>query len=191
MKNQRHLDTRVQYTRTVLKNAMLTLLKEKSYEKITVKELCEAAEINRGTFYLHYASPSALLKDIENQFVSENMQIFDSYWQGGRSRNLIQNLFSCIQKDSETLCVLLGPNGDPQFLRSLTELARESTVDEWQKEFPQYAREDLEYLFMFVFPGMMALMQKWLEEPQTLTAKDFTKRLERLGHYALLAVDEF
>lgn len=64
-------------------------------------------------------------------------------------------------------------------------------MDEWQKEFPQYAREDLEYLFMFVFPGMMALMQKWLEEPQTLTAKDFTKRLERLGHYALLAVDEF
>ena len=99
MKNQKHLDTRVQYTRTVLKNAMLTLLKEKSYEKITVKELCEAAEINRGTFYLHYASPVALLKDIENQFVSENMQIFDSYWQGGRSRNLIQNLFSCIQKD--------------------------------------------------------------------------------------------
>lgn len=80
MKNQKHLDTRVQYTRTVLKNAMLTLLKEKSYEKITVKELCEAAEINRGTFYLHYASPVALLKDIENQFVSENMQIFDSYW---------------------------------------------------------------------------------------------------------------
>lgn len=191
MKNDKHRDTRVRFTRTMLRNAMLERLKEKPYQKITVKELCETAEINRGTFYLHYDCPKSLLKDIENQFVSENMQFFDGYWQTEHKQNLFESLFACIQKDRETFRLLIGPNGDPQFLRSMTELARASTVDGWQAEFPDYDRQKLDYLFDFVFPGMMALMQKWLENPQSLSIAEFTRRLERLGHYALLAVGEF
>lgn len=76
----RNEDTRVQYTKKVLHNAILELLKEKSIDKVTVKEICEIAGLNRGTFYLHYNSPADLLKDVENQFISDNMKYFDSYW---------------------------------------------------------------------------------------------------------------
>ena len=42
-------DARVRYTQHALKQALLTLLKEKSVNKITVKEVCELAELNRAT----------------------------------------------------------------------------------------------------------------------------------------------
>ena len=48
-------DARVRYTQHALKQALLTLLKEKSVNKITVKEVCELAELNRATFYSHYS----------------------------------------------------------------------------------------------------------------------------------------
>ena len=49
-------DARVRYTRRVIKESFLALLHEKPINKITVKEVCEAAEINRATFYSHYTN---------------------------------------------------------------------------------------------------------------------------------------
>ena len=45
------IDVRARYTRKIIKESFYTLLREKPVEKITVKELCEKAEINRSTFY--------------------------------------------------------------------------------------------------------------------------------------------
>ncbi|MBQ6035886.1 MAG: TetR family transcriptional regulator, partial [Lachnospiraceae bacterium] len=63
------LDTRVRYTKEVLKKALLDLLKTKPISKVTIKELCEAAGLNRGTFYLHYYEPNDVLKEIEEDFL--------------------------------------------------------------------------------------------------------------------------
>lgn len=53
----KNTDTRIQYSRMKLQQALLTLLQTKPIDKVTVKELCETANLNRGTFYLHYDSP--------------------------------------------------------------------------------------------------------------------------------------
>ena len=46
----------------VLKQSLLKLLKEKPVNKITVKEVCELAQLNRATFYAHYSDCFALLE---------------------------------------------------------------------------------------------------------------------------------
>ena len=43
-------DARIRYTQGVLKQALLSFLQEKPINKITVKEVCERAELNRATF---------------------------------------------------------------------------------------------------------------------------------------------
>ena len=48
-------DARVKYTKMVLKKALLELMQHKPVNKITVKEICERAELNRATFYAHYS----------------------------------------------------------------------------------------------------------------------------------------
>ena len=46
----RKQDRRTRYTRQTIKDTFLELLKQKSFTKITVTEICKNAEINRGTF---------------------------------------------------------------------------------------------------------------------------------------------
>ncbi|MFQ6878956.1 MAG: hypothetical protein ACLRS1_04105 [Oscillospiraceae bacterium] len=46
-------------------------------------------------------------------------------------------------------------------------------------------------MFDYVFSGSMTLTQAWLENPRGLSADEFSRRMERLGHYSLLAVAEF
>ena len=62
-------DARVRYTQKVLKDSLLQLLEKKPVNKITVKEVCELAELNRATFYAHYTDGFALLESIENEML--------------------------------------------------------------------------------------------------------------------------
>ena len=65
MKNKTKVtDRRTRYTRQIIKDSFLDLLKEKPFSKITVTELCRISEINRGTFYLHYYDIDDVLDDL-------------------------------------------------------------------------------------------------------------------------------
>lgn len=59
-------DRRTKYTRKVIRDALIELLKTMSYPKISVTKLCRVAEINRGTFYIHYYDVDDVLDDILN-----------------------------------------------------------------------------------------------------------------------------
>ena len=48
------VDRRVRRTRKQLRECLVTLLKQKKVQDITVRELTELADLNRGTVYLHY-----------------------------------------------------------------------------------------------------------------------------------------
>ncbi|MDD4849917.1 MAG: TetR/AcrR family transcriptional regulator [Gemmiger sp.] len=57
-------DLRVIKTRRAIKSAFLQLIQKKNLDKITVTELAKAAEINKGTFYLHYSDVYALYAEL-------------------------------------------------------------------------------------------------------------------------------
>lgn len=63
------MDLRIQKTEKAIKNAFLELRAKKSLEKITVKELCTLACINKSTFYSHYEDIYALSETIEQDTV--------------------------------------------------------------------------------------------------------------------------
>ena len=48
------MDRRIKKTHILLKKTLTELIEEKELRKITVSEFCERANINRGTFYLHF-----------------------------------------------------------------------------------------------------------------------------------------
>ena len=50
----RRPDRRTRYTRRLIQDTLLALMDKKPFSRVTVTELCRHAEINRGTFYLHY-----------------------------------------------------------------------------------------------------------------------------------------
>ena len=64
-------DARVRYTVGVLKKSFLELLEQKPVNKISVKEVCERAELNRATFYTHFNDCYDLLECIENDLISD------------------------------------------------------------------------------------------------------------------------
>lgn len=70
-------DRRTRYTRQAIKEILLEELKTKPYSKITVTEICKRAEMNRGTFYLHYYDIDDVLNDILEDFLSDTSGVLD------------------------------------------------------------------------------------------------------------------
>lgn len=62
--SMRKMDRRTVYTRNTVKDALLELLEEQPFEKITVASLCRQAEITRATFYLHFQSLDEVLDEV-------------------------------------------------------------------------------------------------------------------------------
>ena len=64
------MDLRIEKTRQSIVNAFIALRSGKPLEKITVKELCEKAQINKSTFYFHYADIYDLSDSLETEIVT-------------------------------------------------------------------------------------------------------------------------
>lgn len=56
------MDKRVTKTRRSLVYAMLSLLEKRSFQRITVNDICEEALVGRSTFYAHFEDKFALLR---------------------------------------------------------------------------------------------------------------------------------
>ena len=65
------MDIRIEKTQKAIKNAFLELRSRKNLEKITVRELCELARINKSTFYSHYEDIYALAETMESDTITE------------------------------------------------------------------------------------------------------------------------
>lgn len=79
-------DARVRYTKMVIRNSLLELLRIKPIAKITVTEICERADINRATFYAHYSDPSDLLHSLEAEVIEERDALGHARADGGGQR---------------------------------------------------------------------------------------------------------
>ena len=107
------LDARVRYTKMVIKDAFISLLKEKPLNKITVKEICGLAEINRATFYKHYCDPFDLLEKMEQEILSNLRQGLKA--SPGSPREAFTFLLVNIRADGERYQTLFSENGDSKF----------------------------------------------------------------------------
>lgn len=185
------MDNRVRYTKNVLQKALLKILQNKNIDKVTVKELCEEAKVNRGTFYLHYSTPNDILREIEQQFMDENMVLFQTYIEYNSEQDYLAILFRYILENGELARILMGKNGNPRMQERWQNMMRLWIVDSWCREFPDYRREDLDYVFDFIFTGSTRLLLDWIDDNNGISSEELANRLDRLGHYCHLAIREF
>ena len=72
-------DLRVQRTKKILKDTFKEMIITTDFEKITIKDLCEKAMINRRTFYLHYSSIEDILEDFISEYTQEYYNLIKDF----------------------------------------------------------------------------------------------------------------
>ena len=156
---------KTKYTRTALKDSLIELMKKKSISKITIKELCETADINRTTFYSHYEDQYQLLKSIEEEtylWAKEAIEGFSGKTNKNDTIKYIEKIFDYLIENGNHIRVLMSEQGDIDFQRNLLSFIYEQCdihiINGLSKDL---AKSEL--YFVFLVNGSVGLIQHWLK----------------------------
>ena len=116
-------DQRTRLTRMLIRQAFTRLLKEKPVQSISVKELCERAGINRGTFYAHYTDIYDLMRQMEDEMMADIQTalrpLLDSDTSDLTPLKITTGIFRCLKENADLCAVTLGKYGDKEFATRL------------------------------------------------------------------------
>ncbi len=153
---------RVQSTKAELRRSLLSLLRKKPVDRITVKEICTLAGLNRGTFYAHYASPEQLLLEIEADFYVDMTSQIATFQEAGDVPGIFTRVLEALKERQELSAAIFGPYGDQDFLQKLVGAAHDICLTNWSAVSPDAGPELLEAAYSFISFGVMRLTQEWL-----------------------------
>ena len=154
--------------------AFLTLLEKKDFAYITVKEICEAAGVNRSTFYLHYET----MVDLLSESVSHMNEQFLTYMKKD-PQTFVTKLRDCPLDElylitPEYLTPYLGYiEQHKRLFRTATENAAVLGMDKSYDRMFRHVftpildrygipQQDRRYIMAFYIQGLMAIISEWL-----------------------------
>ena len=171
---EKKVDRRVIKTRRQLKKGLAALMKEKSVNQITVKELVEEVDINRSTFYLHFKD---ILREIEENMEAQIKRAIEEHPIVSGNENafyFIEDMFRVLDEEREISKALIGPNGDMGFIHRIERIIKENSRGTLEKMFPG-KKEDLKYFYAFCLSGCLGLVKVWLNEGEEKSPEEMAQ----------------
>lgn len=149
---------KVKYTRRVIREAYFELLQQKPINKITVAEICERADIHRGTFYQHYHDIYELQEKIE----SELMEKLDSLLPMIESDrfDLAEAIVLAIFEEKDVCRSVLGENGNADVLKRVIEKCRASSYVKYSNA--GLDESDFNIVYIFATSGCIGVIRNWV-----------------------------
>jgi len=110
---EKKTDRRIIMTKRLLKESLIEILKEKDIYHVSIRELCDNADINRTTFYKYYGSQFDLLADMENdllEFISKTVKINED-----DPEKIVSSACEYLEDNIEFGRLIINNNVDPAF----------------------------------------------------------------------------
>ena len=103
---------RTQMTKKLLKESVFELMEKKPLNKITIKEICANADVNRTTFYKYYGDQYMLVKDAEGELLRKTSEFLKNLSSDEEKITLLEEFLAYMRANGDTFRILLDKNND-------------------------------------------------------------------------------
>ena len=177
---------RTRLSKLLFKNALMDLLKEKgSVAKISVRELCDRAELNRSTFYAHYNEPNDLLMEIETELLDateEHLKKIGEENDAGAHKYILSFLQYIKQNDKQFRTLLID-SADPEFRSRFMQQSIIQFVENLIIELP---KELEQYIFSYILNGSTGIIIQWIRSDYAVNENEIVNLLFLINQSALV-----
>lgn len=187
------VDRRQARTKQFMREALLSILEEKSIEGITVTDIANRADINRGTFYLHYRDVADMLdqmKDESFEQILNTIQQLDPmelivYADRNEPYPKITLIFEAIERQADFFKVMFGPHGDVSYINRYKDLMETRIFKNLSYAQPQEANRlvPLEYLISYMASANLGVVLHWLQSGMKQTPLELSAIMTNLMNY--------
>lgn len=185
-------DRRITRSKRALRGALIALIEERGLDAITVNDLCERADLNRGTFYNHFHDKENLLTALENEVLAEvallqarmqSVTLGDmlAFRVAGRPVLVLVDLFEYLRGESDFLRAVLGSGGDVRFGPRLREAVCENLVQNiLHEKYRTNPTPFVCYYVAFYASAYLGIIARWVENGCPETPEEMARIAMRL-----------
>lgn len=181
-------DARVRYTRKVIEDSFLSLLQHKHITKITVTELCHIAQINRATFYKHYADVPQLLEKLEERLFDQIRTVFRDH--SVSLEAFLLDMLAYTKSEGMRFMVLGSENGDPNLMAKTLMICYETAYPILEKSMSSGTEKDRQILYHFLSHGSGGILTHWIQNGMQEPPEDIVKFILKLCGGAATAFEK-
>ncbi|MDW8565757.1 TetR/AcrR family transcriptional regulator C-terminal domain-containing protein [Staphylococcus shinii] len=197
-------DRRVRKTKKAIKQAFIKLLAEKELERITIQDITTLADINRGTFYLHYEDKYILLSDLEDEFIddlAEEIGTFKLVLQGSNledfakifSEKILKNIILHIQKDIDFYLLIFKLDRKSHLEDKISELIYVNMAKNNNNK-TKISGIPLDYFHSYVSGATISFIKHWVQDKNRMdpdVVVDYLFKIIFNGPLRLMANEQY
>jgi AcrR family transcriptional regulator len=189
-------EIKVAKTKELLKNTLVDLIEEKGFDSISVSDITLKAELNRGTFYLHYRDKYDLLEQNENtilaglrdKFKQIKPNDFDKYYSKDMIYPPFLQLFNYLMENKRFIQILISAKGNPAFPKKMRQYIKEAFYEKsFLRENPILGDMPLEFIIAFISSAFFGLIEQWIEKAEPNSPEEMAilhmKMLKSMNHF--------
>jgi AcrR family transcriptional regulator len=184
------IDRRIIRTKMAIREALVVLMKEKGFDVLSVKDITELANINRGTFYLHYRdkfdlleqTQAEIIRDIEKIILTANLLNLADFNSVDKPLPVAVTLFEYLKEHATLMHAILGLQGGVTFQAQVRQIFEENL------KFGFLVGMKLEnflvpsdYLISYVVSAHFGVIQSWLQKGCVESPVEMALILSRLS----------
>ncbi len=173
------MDRRIKKNQTAIKSALMHLIAEKEFEKITINEIAERADVNRGTVYSHYSDKYDLLdKCIEDQLIHliESCYSADATGPFPTKMPLLRTIKE-IEKNALVYKTLISIKDVPSFRVHLSKMINKQIMEHMKENNLSLDELGKSIFSQFMSSAIVGVIEWWFTQSMPCSAEELTERL--------------
>ena len=170
------MDPRTRYTKHIIAETFIDLLKDKPLNQITVTDICKNAQINRGSFYKYYKNVYDLMEQLQNEGIDELQKMLEKTdtSSGSAVRDILFQVLAVI-KSRKSLIESMNVNiciADDDFIKRMmnfiTDYMRNTVSIDTDQEADQTIMERRFMVNQYILGGCSNLIMNWINTGMTM-----------------------
>lgn len=189
-KKNEYVDPRILRTRKILLDSLVSLIIEKGFDAVSVKDIADRAMVNRTTFYNHFEDKTDLLERGMEE-VLDNLRDLDSTPNPDAAAALQDDppqalvaMFRHVAANEKFYAAMLGPNGVPGFaarLRKDSEVIIRERLEFLASRSREKPSVPLEIAIQYAVSSYTGIVSWWLEQHMPYSPEEIARYYIRLN----------
>lgn len=177
------IDLRIIKTNKILFDALITLMKQKDFERIKISDICDVALINRSTFYAHYEDKYDLLlamiedlkNTLENELKKNKEEISKNYFM-----DLLKILINHIDEKRETYNSILMHDKNGILIDFFIDVSNRDLTNRLKNNNVIISNVPLDIITKFYLGGIVTIGVNWIKSKEKYTKEELLLYLDKL-----------
>lgn len=170
-------------SRRMIRQAFYEVLKEKSFEKITVTDIVKRADVNRSTFYAHYPDVMGVVEEIQEEILDytqqfmENIDFKDFY---ENPKPYLEKIVKLVAENNELYRLLMTSAMAAKQLDQLKYIMIDRTIATLDEQKGFHNRFELEFATRFFMGGIVDVYTQWMNGVIDCSLDELTDQLANM-----------